>query len=251
MLPSAERLVHGSFYEQIVLELRRNPRLPLASSPGSKAPVRRSRAKALFCRMTAWSALWAAVVGGGNPPPRPPGALVSGQPATFELTLDHDFGWDDGFDLRRNGPRTDLAARRRCAPIWSALAQRDQARTWVCAEDFSIAWVCDKAAGGWLYQETVSPPLALWMAGSGHIAQAVAPLALTLDFDVTVFDDRPELANFGYFPPDTRLRVGNWGELLETPFPPQPAPGADRHPRASTRCRRAGRMDSRPFFSWE
>jgi xanthine/CO dehydrogenase XdhC/CoxF family maturation factor len=32
------------------------------------------------------------------------------------------------------------------------------------------------------------------LAGAGHIAQAVAPLALGLDFAVTVFDDRAALA---------------------------------------------------------
>src|SRR5436309_2777049 len=38
---------------------------------------------------------------------------------------------------------------------------------------------------GWLYREVVTPPSALWIAGAGHIAQAVAPLALQLDFNVT------------------------------------------------------------------
>ena len=71
----------------------------------------------------------------------------------------------------------------------------------------------------WLYQETVSPPADLWIAGSGHVAQAVVPLALKLDFAVTVFDDRPELANHQLFPPETKLRVGGWHELLKVPLP--------------------------------
>jgi xanthine dehydrogenase accessory factor len=65
----------------------------------------------------------------------------------------------------------------------------------------------------------------LWIAGSGHVAQAVAPLALQLDFAVTVFDDRPELANHGHFPEAVRLRVGGWHELLKEPMPAQPAFG--------------------------
>ena len=92
-------------------------------------------------------------------------------------------------------------------------------------EDFSITWAEDGDEAGWLYRETVSPPLALWIAGSGHIAQAVAPLAQALDFDVSVFDDRPELANTEHFPDGVHLRVGNWGELLATPLPAQPALG--------------------------
>jgi len=76
-----------------------------------------------------------------------------------------------------------------------------------------------------IYQETVSPPTALWIAGSGHVAQAVAPLALQLDFAVTIFDDRPELANRQFFPPDARLQVGPWHELLKVPLPKTPAFG--------------------------
>ncbi len=217
-------MVH--FYEQIILELRRNPRLALGVISGVKgSSPQKHGAKALFLpddRMVG-------TLGGGcleaEIRRRARLALASGQPATFELTLDHDFGWDDGLICGGTVRGLILPRAADALPIWSALAQRDQVRTWGVREDFSIAWIDDKATGGWLYQETVSPPLALWMAGSGHIAQAVAPLALTLDFDVTVFDDRPELANYDYFPAGTHLRVGNWGELLETPFPPQPALG--------------------------
>jgi len=219
-------MVH--FYEQVVLELRRNPRLALGIISGVKgSSPQKQGAKALFLpddRMVG-------TLGGGcleaEIRRRARQALASDQPATFELTLDHDFGWDDGLICGGTVRGLILPRAADALPIWSALTQRDQVRTWGVRDDFSLAWVDDKdkAANGWLYQETVSPPLALWMAGSGHIAQAVAPLALTLDFDVTVFDDRPELANFDYFPAGTRLRVGNWGELLETPFPPQPALG--------------------------
>jgi xanthine dehydrogenase accessory factor len=217
-------MVH--FYEQVVLELRRNPRLALGiiSSVKGSSPQKQG-AKALFLpddRMVG-------TLGGGcleaEIRHRARQALASDVPATFQLTLDHDFGWDDGLICGGTVRGLILPRAADALPIWSALAQRNQARTWGVREDFSIDWVDDKSSGGWLYQETVSPPLALWIAGSGHIAQAVAPLALTLDFDVTVFDDRPELANFDYFPPETHLRVGNWGELLETAFPTQPALG--------------------------
>lgn len=83
----------------------------------------------------------------------------------------------------------------------------------------------DEPGGIWLYQETVRPPFALWIAGSGHVAQAVAPLALQLDFSVTVFDDRPGLANHQLFPQAVALQVGPWHELLNYPLPPVPAFG--------------------------
>ena len=57
------------------------------------------------------------------------------------------------------------------------------------------------------------------------MAQAVAPLALQLDFAVTVFDDRPALANHRCFPEATQLRVDSWERLLEDRLPPQPTFG--------------------------
>lgn len=214
------------FYEQVVQELRRHPRVALgiiASVKGSSP--QKQGAKALFLPDDGMIG----TLGGGcleaEIRQRARRALASGQPATFELTLDHDFGWDDGLICGGTVRGLILPRAAESLPIWSALARRDQPRTWGVRDDFTIDWLENAPAGRWLYQETVSPPLALWIAGSGHIAQAVAPLALALDFDVTVFDDRPELANRNYFPAETHLRVGNWGELLATPLPPQPALG--------------------------
>ena len=50
------------------------------------------------------------------------------------------------------------------------------------------------------------------------------PLALKLDFAVTVFDDRPDLANHEFFPSETKLRVAPWHELLKE-FPASPSYG--------------------------
>jgi xanthine dehydrogenase accessory factor len=108
--------------------------------------------------------------------------------------------------------------------IWNELARRDIEKSWGVKKDFSIALAGSKSSG-WLYLETVTPPCALWIAGSGHIAQAVAPLARQLDFAVTIFDDRPELANHDFFPKEISLRTGHWGELCDAPFPKVPAFG--------------------------
>lgn len=210
------------FYQQIVDELRRTPRLALGiiSSVKGSSPQKKG-AKALFLpdgRMLG-------TLGGGcleaEIRRRAGQALASGQPETFNLTLDHDFGWDDGLICGGTVFGLILPCAAEALPIWSVLAQRDRTLTWGVRDDFSIAWVPGPADDGWLYRETTSPPLALWIAGSGHIAQAVAPLACALDFDVTIFDDRPELANPDYFPPPTNLRVGHWGDLLATPLPGQ------------------------------
>src|SRR5580700_3443911 len=119
-------------------------------------------------------------------------SLRSGEPAAFDLLLDHDFGWDDG--LICGGKVCGLIlpnAERAGEGFWTSLAERKTAQAWGVGPDFSIAAIpAALAEPSWRYQETVSPPCALWIAGAGHIAQAAAPLALQLDFDVTVLDDR-------------------------------------------------------------
>ena len=107
------------------------------------------------------------------------------------------------------------------AEIWQKLAQGRETLTWGQERFYHCL---RREQEDWLYQETVTPR-ALWIAGSGHVAQAVAPLAVQLDFEVTVFDDRPALANTGYFPAATHFRVDYWDKLLAEPMPGQPAFG--------------------------
>ena len=168
-------------------------------------------------------------------------ALKTGGSSTFEMLLDHDFGWDDG--LICGGSVTGLILPRAAesAELWRQLAAVTEPVRWGVRRDFSVALVAelsDENAASlvtchsslvtnsdWLYQETVSPPCAFWIAGSGHVAQAVAPLARQLEFDVTVFDDRPGLANHQFFPEAVHLRVGGWHGLLKVPLPKPPAFG--------------------------
>jgi xanthine dehydrogenase accessory factor len=152
-------------------------------------------------------------------------ALLTQTPATFDLVLDHDFGWDDGLICGGKVCGLILPQAAQAAEIWQKLATCDQQVTWGVMKDFSIGWASGRGGEEWLYQETVSPPCALWIAGSGHVAQAVAPIALQLDFSVTVFDDRPTLANHVCFPKATQFRVDYWEKLLNEPLPSRPAFG--------------------------
>ena len=150
----------------------------------------------------------------------------TGQASTFELLLDHDFGWDDG--LICGGKVTGVIlpdAATAGASLWGDLAKRERTIAWGVRKDFSIGIVLPDDATEWLYQETVAPPCALWIGGAGHIAQAVAPLAGQLDFNVTVFDDRPALANHHYFPTEVSLRVAGWENLLAEALPTVPSFG--------------------------
>jgi xanthine dehydrogenase accessory factor len=156
-------------------------------------------------------------------------SLSSGLPSTFELLLDHDFGWDDG--LICGGKVKGLLlpnAQSRGAPFWSELAERKRRYSWGIRSDFQVSKVSteeNEAAtkvetSGWLFQETITPPCALWIAGAGHVARAVAPLADQLDFAVTVMDDRPALASTRFFPSQIALMTNTWESLLELPLPP-------------------------------
>jgi xanthine dehydrogenase accessory factor len=148
-------------------------------------------------------------------------ALSTGKPETFDLILDHDFGWDDGLICGGRVGGVILPRIQAAAPIWTELARRKNRRVWGITNDFEIAWADhDARAPFWRYRETVTPPCALWIAGAGHIAQAVAPLALGLDFTVTVFDDRPALANYQFFPATAALRIGPWEKMLHEPMEP-------------------------------
>lgn len=158
-------------------------------------------------------------------------SLRTGEPAKFDLLLDHDFGWDDGLVC---GGKVEGAilpnAQAMGEKFWSELAQRKTRLDWGVTAGYAIRGIDHQAETSaaektWLYRETVTPPCALWIAGAGHIAQAVAPLALQLDFAVTVFDDRPALANHRFFPPMVTLQAEVWEKLLANPLPDTPSFG--------------------------
>ncbi|MEY2411328.1 MAG: xanthine dehydrogenase accessory factor [Verrucomicrobiota bacterium] len=152
-------------------------------------------------------------------------ALLTGQPATFDLVLDHDFGWDDGLICGGRVSGLILPRAADADPLWRELLRRDRARTWGVSRDFSINWAEEGADEDYLYRETVFPPCTLWIGGSGHVAQAVAPLAVQLDFEVTVFDDRPTFASAKYFPEKVKCLVGSWEEIFRQHLPNRPAFG--------------------------
>ena len=159
-------------------------------------------------------------------------SLQTGESSQFELLLDHDFGWDDGLICGGKVFGVILPnAQNVGKSFWDELAERKSTLFWGVKKDFSIGLADsaiardDSKSSPWLYHETVTPPCALWIAGAGHIAQAVAPLALQLDFDVTVFDDRPALANHQFFPDETEIFTDDWPKLFEQPLPASPTFG--------------------------
>jgi xanthine dehydrogenase accessory factor len=200
-------------YEQLAAA---NPPFALALIAGTKgSSPQRAGAKAVFFA----DGKIAGTLGGGcleaEIQARALTALKTGQPAEFDMLLDHDFGWDDGLICGGSVNGLILPHAALSKNLWRELANVAAPIRWGVKKDFSIARAAENNSDEWLYQETVSPPVELWIAGSGHVAQAVAPLAQQLDFAVTVFDDRPELANHEFFPAVTKLQVGGWHELLK------------------------------------
>lgn len=203
------------FYEQLAAAAHQPFALALIAGTKGSSP-QRAGAKAIFFA----DGKIAGTLGGGcleaEVQARALTALKTGQPAEFDMLLDHDFGWDDGLICGGSVNGVILPHAAQGKNLWQELAAVTAPVRWGVKKDFTIARRAeDDAAEEWLYQETVSPPVELWIAGSGHVAQAVAPLAAQLDFAVTVFDDRPELANHEFFPAATKLQVGGWHDLLK------------------------------------
>jgi xanthine dehydrogenase accessory factor len=215
------------FYEHLAAALMESRPFALAVISGTKgSSPQRLGAKALFFA----DGTIVGTLGGGcleaEVHARAKKALKTREAAKFEMVLDHDFGWDDGLICGGSVSGLILPRAAEAAELWRQLVAVTTPVCWGVKKDFSIATVeRDEIDSGWLYQENVTPPADLWIAGSGHVAQAVAPLALKLDFAVTVLDDRPELANHNFFQPEVNLRVAGWHELLKVPLPKSSAFG--------------------------
>lgn len=147
--------------------------------------------------------------------------LRDGCGTRFDLVLDHDFGWDDGLICGGKVSCVIVPAPEAALDLWRKLVAREREIEWGVTAEF----VASEFASAWIYRERVIPPEQLWIAGAGHVARAVAPLAASLDFQVAVFDDRPALACANFFPGGTILHVDYWDKLLAEPLPEVPCLG--------------------------
>src|SRR5438105_10713211 len=86
-------------------------------------------------------------------------ALVTQTPSTFDLVLDHDFGWDDGLICGGKVSGVILPHAASAGPVWQALAECRRTLHWRVNRNFEIE-LCDfaKEEDEYFYQETVSPP---------------------------------------------------------------------------------------------
>jgi xanthine dehydrogenase accessory factor len=136
--------------------------------------------------------------------------LTTGQSALFDFVLDHDYGWDDGLIC---GGRMDIAVipspdDPTIAAIRSALADAIAGRP--ASVEFKVRHDAEELA----YRLHLEVPPTLIIAGAGHVAKAVARLAVDLDFAVTVIDDRADYASPERFPAPIRVIVDDIAAAL-------------------------------------
>jgi len=136
--------------------------------------------------------------------------LHRGESSLLEFVLDHDYGWDDG--LICGGKMTvgvatlsDAAALPEFRDALARARRREPAAVPVRV-----------AHEGRLieYRVHLETPPTLLIAGAGHVGQAVARLAVDLDFHAVVIDDREDLLSDERFDPRVERRAGDIAQTL-------------------------------------
>ena len=136
--------------------------------------------------------------------------LQQGQSGLLDFALDHDYGWDDGLLCggQMSVAVTPVAAEAGLGPFRQALELARQRRP------ASIPLVVEHEGRRLEFRLHLEVPPTLLIAGAGHVGQAVAELALRLDYHVVVIDDRADCASRERFPGDVELIVDDIAEAL-------------------------------------
>jgi xanthine dehydrogenase accessory factor len=136
------------------------------------------------------------------------------QSRLLTFKLDHDYGWDDGLVC---GGTMEIAVQSLDSPGgWETLLtdvrENRPATLDVAAPDDSGQVHC--------FSIPLHPTPTLVIAGAGHVGQALAALATTLDFHVTVVDDRPDCLTETRFPAARRITGDIERTLRDLPLGP-------------------------------
>jgi xanthine dehydrogenase accessory factor len=126
--------------------------------------------------------------------------LSRGGSGVLTFKLDHDYGWDDGLICGGTiemavAPLPDAAELQRV--IDDVHNRRATTLTFECAREADVRACPEQAEtpASLLQRYTLDLPPRdrLYIAGAGHVGQALARLALPLEFETTIFDDREDL----------------------------------------------------------
>jgi xanthine dehydrogenase accessory factor len=137
--------------------------------------------------------------------------LADQRSGMLRFKLDHDFGWDDGLIC---GGTIELAVGSLPAShILDQIIHDIQHR-----RHTALPLIMQDANGGLQFVLDLPPRDRLYIAGAGHVGQALARLALRLDFEVAVFDDRADLLD-KFAPQGCRKVAGDIApQLRAAPF---------------------------------
>lgn len=116
------------------------------------------------------------------------GMLSEQRTGTLTYQLNHDYGWDDGLIC---GGSIEIAVGlpRSSGELRSVAGAHRMRRS----TQLAIQADASEAAPQRRYVLRIDPRPRLLIAGAGHVGAALAEYAAGLEFDVTVFDDRPDL----------------------------------------------------------
>ncbi|MDB5323574.1 MAG: hypothetical protein JWN40_5205 [Phycisphaerales bacterium] len=129
------------------------------------------------------------------PPARPSGEPL-GRLLTFQL--DHDLGWDDGLIC---GGNMDVAVQIVSSPDDDASAFREAYDQLAAGRAARVSLIVEDEQGQIArFERDLEPSPSLIIAGAGHVGSALAAIARLSDFDVTVIDDRADMASPARFP---------------------------------------------------
>jgi xanthine dehydrogenase accessory factor len=112
--------------------------------------------------------------------------VQQGRSGVLTFKLNHDYGWDDGLIC---GGTIEIAI----APLPNVEAIQQAIEAIESRRDTSLAFEVETEHGPALFTLSLPPRPRLLIAGAGHVGQAVARLALDLEFEVTIYDDRADL----------------------------------------------------------
>lgn len=136
--------------------------------------------------------------------------LLRDQSALLTFKLDHDYGWDDG--LICGGTMrvavTPIRTAAEAAPFLDAADQLQQGLAACLPLRIESEGRVDE------YRLHIEPPARLLIAGAGHVGCELAKLAVALDFEVTVIDDRADLFRPDRIPAPIRTVVGDIEKTL-------------------------------------
>lgn len=172
-------------------------------------------------------------------------AAHDSKPTFHTFTLDDDYGWDDG--LICGGRMTILAD-----PLDAAAGEYFDKLRVLAEAGVGFTEVIELASGArYLFDDDGTPVAMRWGAnlwpkftactqpkiveglailptapritllivGGGHVGRAVAQLAVEVDFDIWVLDDRDSLISEERFPQAARRIVGDIGRTLKNLLP--------------------------------